>query len=532
MRLIADANYRPVPLVPGVDGKSGKPVDLSYSSLRSVSPIHLEYLRNMGVTASMSFSILRGTQLWGLISCHHRTPRRVPFGVRNTCTLLAQMLSLQLAAQEHASDYEERIALKSRYSHLLALMAQADNFADALEQHPDELIGFVPSSGAAVIFEGRCLLMGATPTQEQVLRLAEWLGEAGLEVFHSRELSRDFAEASRYTDKASGLLAISISKLFRSYVMWFRPEVVETVTWSGNPQKPVEPTPEGGRLNPRKSFAAWSEILRNQSSRWSEPELATVAELRNSILGIVLRKAEELAELSAELQRSNKELEAFSYSVSHDLRAPFRHIVGYAELLKDSEAKNLSSEGFRFINTVIESAHFAGSLVDNLLNFSKIGRSALTYTIVPMGRLVSELQSDVAVEMPDRNITWKVEQLPSVRGDLLMLRLVWQNLISNAVKYTRDRAEAEIEIGCRLVGPEWEFHIRDNGAGFDEQFAGKLFGVFQRLHRMEDFEGTGIGLANVRRIIGRHGGRTWAKGAVNAGATFYFTLPAGKENDG
>jgi light-regulated signal transduction histidine kinase (bacteriophytochrome) len=389
------------------------------------------------------------------------------------------------------------------------------------------------AAGGAVCFENEVHLVGRTPGVEQVRGLVEWLGNEGArerEVYATSSLAEAYGPAKEFLGTGAGLLAISISKLHRSYVLWFRPEVVATVKWGGDPRKPVGEVEYGAgtavRLHPRKSFEIWKETVRGRSTPWRQSEVETAAGLRNSVVGIVLRRAEELAELSQELERSNKELEAFSYSVSHDLRAPFRHIVGFSELLKEMEGARLTDTGRRYVETIIDSAHFAGTLVDNLLTFSQMGRNALHPVGVDSGALVREVIRDMQPDLGGRKIELRVaDRMPVVSADLIMLRLVFQNLIGNAVKYTRPREEAAVEIGVTEGEGEWVFHVRDNGVGFDMQYSDKLFGVFQRLHRMEDFEGTGIGLANVRRVIARHGGRTWAEGAVDRGATFYFSLP-------
>jgi two-component system, chemotaxis family, sensor kinase Cph1 len=308
-------------------------------------------------------------------------------------------------------------------------------------------------------------------------------------------------------------------------VLWFRPEVVQTVKWGGDPNKPVQETAGAARLHPRQSFEIWKETVRGRSLSWDQSEIEAVKELRNAVVGIVLRRAEELASISDELKRSNKELEAFSYSVSHDLRAPFRHIVGYSELLKKQEGNQLTERGRRYVDTIIESALTAGTLVDNLLSFSQMGRTSLRPRRIDMERLADEVRQRLALDVGDRRITWQIGELPSVMADPMMIRLVLENLLSNAVKYTRPRKDAHIEIGSYRENGELVFFVRDNGVGFDMMYVGKLFGVFQRLHRIEEFEGTGIGLANVRRIVERHGGRSWAEGASDRGATFYFSLP-------
>ena len=525
LRLIADSRYRAVPIAASPD--ASKPLDLSFASLRSVSPVHLEYLRNMGVAASMSLSVIEDGKLWGLISCHHRTPRTVPFEIRAACDFLGQAFSIKLAALDHAREYERRIQLKAIMNGLLAGMAQERDFIEGLTSNPDDLLAFAGADGAAVMYEGRCSLLGSTPHEQQVLAIADWLLGAGrAEVYQTDCLSTLMPESDHLRRTASGLLAVSISQVHKSYVLWFRQEVVQTVTWGGDPTKPVEASPDGPlRLHPRKSFEAWRETVRGRSLPWRQAEIDTAAELRNAIIAIVLKKAEELAGLTAELQRSNKELEAFSYSVSHDLRAPFRHIVGYSELLRQHLGPSIDRQSERYVSTIIDSAHSAGMLVDHLLNYSRIGRSKLYISRVDMNALVREAIRDAKLDEPHRNIEWTVADLPVVAGDLSMMRVAVTNLVSNAVKYTRNRDTARIEIGRRDEASEIVFYVKDNGVGFNQKYVDKLFGVFQRLHREEEFEGSGIGLANVRRIIARHGGRTWAEGMLGEGATFFFSLP-------
>ncbi len=231
-------------------------------------------------------------------------------------------------------------------------------------------------------------------------------------------------------------------------------------------------------------------------------------------------------ERTLQLESANKELEAFSYSVSHDLRAPLRHIDGFVDMLRKSSQENISASGQRYLDIISGAAKRMGVLIDDLLVFSRMGRAEMRRTQVKMDGLVAETLSEMAQDLQGRIIEWDIAPLPDVNGDRAMLKQVWVNLISNAVKYTRDRSPAKITIRSReLNEDELEFSVRDNGAGFDMQYAGKLFGVFQRLHLNEEFEGTGIGLANVRRIILRHGGNTRAEGKINEGATFYFTMP-------
>jgi light-regulated signal transduction histidine kinase (bacteriophytochrome) len=364
-------------------------------------------------------------------------------------------------------------------------------------------------------------LYGNTPARAQVMELASWLAEQQNDVFHSDNVGRDIPQLALGT-VGSGVLAVSISEIHPNFLIWFKPERSQIVKWAGRPDKTIA---DSGSLSPRQSFEQWQQIVEGFSTPWNPSEIEGVQELRLAILGIVLRKAEELAQLSEDLERSNKELEAFSYSVSHDLRAPLRHIAGYAELLTEMEGPTLSERGRRFLSTIEESARFAGTLVDNLLSFSQMGRSAMRFTDVNLSAVIASIQAEMAPDYEGREIEWTFESLPVVVADPAFLHLALRNLIANAIKYTRNQPAATIEVTVQERDTDTVISVRDNGVGFDMQYVGKLFGVFQRLHRMEEFEGTGIGLANVRRIVERHGGTVWALGEVGKGATFYISLP-------
>lgn len=525
IRVIENANYEASPLVPASNPVTGKPLDLSYSALRSVSPVHLQYMRNMGTPASMSISVVVRGKLWGLVSCHHAEPRPVGYQVRTACELLGSVVSLQIEAREAHADTHRRLGLRHQVVQLLSAMADRDSVAEGLLAVPDTFLGFASAHGAAIVSEGRCEVLGDTPPQVAIEALVQWLGRDGAEdVFQSNNTGRDVPERCGIAEHCAGVLAIAISKVHNHYLLWFRPEHAHTVSWAGRPEKTIGPE---GKLNPRYSFEQWQESVRGYSIPWDSLEVDAVVELRTAVLGIVLRKAEEMAALAGELKKSNKELEAFSYSVSHDLRAPLRHIAGYAELLTDFDGANLSDRGLRFLEHIGDSARFAGTLVDNLLSFSQMGRAALRHSDVNLEALVQAIQVEMAPDFEGRNVTWRIGELPAVLGDAAFLHLALRNLVSNALKYSRDRDPAIIEIGSEpsTAAGETVVFVRDNGVGFDMAYAGKLFGVFQRLHRMEEFEGTGIGLASVRRIVERHHGRVWAEGVPDEGATFYFALP-------
>jgi light-regulated signal transduction histidine kinase (bacteriophytochrome) len=528
VRIIPNVDYEPSPLVSPAAAGSIPALDLSASILRSVSPVHRAYMRNMGTACSMSVSILVEGALWGLVSCHHHEPRYVPLRLRSACDFVMQVVGSQIESQQNGEHLRRVLRARSIQARLLAAMAASEHYLDGLIENSPLLMELTDADGAAIVMGNTVRLFGLTPTEAQVSALTAWLKE---DLFVSSRLGELYSAGAAFAGTASGVVAASLSKLHCTYVLWFRREVVATVRWAGDPQKPALPEgatslAPGVTVSPRHSFEEWQQTVRGQSAPWSREAVAAVAEFRAAVLEIVLKRAEELAQLAAGLKVANEELEAFSYSVSHDLRAPFRHISGFSEMLREEEAGRMSEKGHRYLSTIISSARFAGLLVDSLLDFSRIARTQMHVLSFDMEQLVDkEWEAVLADDGAGRSIQFTRTDLPRVQGDPHLLGLVMRNLLANAVKYTGKTDPAIIEVSARTEGQEFIFAVKDNGVGFDQQYAGKLFGVFQRLHRAEDFEGTGIGLANVRRIVARHGGRTWAQGETGKGATFFFSLP-------
>jgi chemotaxis family two-component system sensor kinase Cph1 len=527
LRLIPDANYTPVRIEPALSPLDNAPLDLSFAALRSVSPVHLEYMRNMGTLSSMSISILVDGALWGLISCHNAEPRGVNAQVRSACDFLGQLVSLQVASRERSAQTARRMELKQVEVGLVARLSQAEAFQDALVANGPAWLRITGSQGAALVTPDRLVTHGLTPSHPELQELVRWLHERGVtEIFATESLSAHWPQAEAFAGPASGLLAASISQLHPSYIMWFREEVVRTVKWAGEPTKAALRSPE--RLHPRQSFELWKQQVRLQSLPWDKVEVDSARDFRHSIIDFVLRRAEERAALSEQLLASNKELEAFTYSISHDLRAPFRHITGYASLL-DSELGGLHDKPAHYLRSIQEAATSAGQLVDDLLNFSQLGRTSINPTRVDVQKMVREIRTSMATDVAGRNIQWDIGELPAVEADAPMLRQVLSNLLDNAVKYTVGRDPARISVRGEAANGKVRYTVADNGVGFDMAYVGKLFGVFRRLHRTEDFPGTGIGLALIRRIVERHGGTVFAQGELDAGATFGFTLPCKQE---
>ena len=324
-----------------------------------------------------------------------------------------------------------------------------------------------------------------------------------------------FLEVNAAFEQQTGLVAAQGKRMRelapRHEAHWF--ETYGEIALTGEPKR---------FQNRAEQLGRWYDVY---AFRYGDPQARQVAILFNDITDRK-RVEQEVQAVNRKLQEANKELEAFSYSVSHDLRAPLRHLDGFVKLLRKHEEGRLDATASRYLDVIAQSAAKMGRLIDDLLAFSRTGRADLQMQEVALDDLVRETQRELAAR-DHRRITWQLMPLPAVRGDPALLRLVWTNLLSNAVKYTAPRPEAQIEIGA-TPGENGEVvcFVRDNGVGFDARYTDKLFGVFQRLHRDDEFEGTGIGLATVRRIVHRHGGRVWAEGEVDRGATFYLSLKA------
>jgi len=526
VRLLFDVNSEPALIIPMLHPERKLPLDMTYTSNRGVSPIHIEYLKNMGVEATLNIAIILNEQLWGLIACHHYSPKYLDYSVRVTCQFIGQIFSGHLALQS-ANHYRESV-LKSNIirTKLFEQMSLDYDILDGLSQEEQSIIDLVNCTGAAVVTENKTILIGSTPSEQEIRALTIWLEEKTEKaVFATNELPNIYAPALGFKNLAAGLMAIKFAINPNEFVIWFRPETVEEVAWGGNPDKSVIQKEAGQRLSPRKSFEKWKVLVKNTARPWQKYELDAAIALRNDIKEFILQKFHEVKQLNQKMTEAYKELESFSYSVSHDLRAPLRNIDGFAQILKEDYSDKLDEYGIEVLNVIIESTSKMSGLINDILSFSRLGSATLIFNELDTRKMLNTLFNELTT-IKKNNINFSMEaNLSTVYGDESLLKQLFSNLLSNAIKYSNQEEKPAIEVTSSTDEKHTIIAIKDNGIGLDMKYAKKIFGVFNRLVGEEEFEGTGIGLAIVHRISERHGGQVSVTSEVGVGTTFFVKLP-------
>jgi light-regulated signal transduction histidine kinase (bacteriophytochrome) len=531
-RQIPDVGYTPVSLI-----QSGpEPIDLSAAGLRSVSPFHIEYLRNMGVGASMSVSILRNDKLWGLVACHHRTPHYVPPELRQASVLLAQLVAWQLTFLEDAEIMRRRAGISEIETTLLQESTAGRDYRDGLLRKSTELLELLRAGGLVISRGGSLTTLGETPAEARLVDLMGWLSQRGPEVFETDHLSAHYPPATDWSE-AAGIVAVPLGGGPNNLMVWFRPEIARTVTWGGNPQKAVEPDAATGRLSPRLSFDAWTETVRGRSRPWERHEVAAANSLRDMVADIIVQRSLELEEINARLVRTNEELEAFAYVASHDLKEPLRQIETFSSLLQRvfDQRSPPGADPKRWFSGIQASSRRLRTLIDDLADYSRLGRHADPFAPYALEDVLNEVRTDLGAQIDALGATIVSGPLPVIMCDHTQMRQVLQNLISNALKYRHpDRAPSitieavvcPVRGGSRLAElPYLEIRVGDNGLGFADRHRSRIFEPFQRLHSADTYEGSGIGLAICRKILDRHGGTITATSEIGVGSWFIVTIP-------
>ena len=561
VRPLPDAQGELSEMVPLLNPDTQRPLGMTHCALRGASVMYTEYLQNMGVAATLTMPIIRDGALWGLIACHHYTPRAMPHPMRCAAEFLAQLASLEIAQAELREDLQYRLKIDAAHLAVLARAASEGELSVAGPASPNLLDG-IHAEGVAVFQQARWIMAGRTPDEKQLKPLAAWLRERieqapdGLQAYATDALGAMYPAAAEFAALSSGVLATAVSRHVDSpLIVWFRGEQVQTFRWAGNPhEKPSAAGPLGPRLTPRRSFDLWQEQVRGRSAPWRKVELEAAQQLRRMVMDLVVVRAEQLAQANTELARSNAELDAFAFVAGHDLKEPLRGINKYAHhLLEDARAGRVQDP--ERVGLLLRMTLRMDTLLNALLHFSRVGRQVLDLEDTDLGPVLVEAMEMLGARLAESRIEVRVPRpLPVAHCDRVRVREVIANLISNAAKYN-DKAQTWVEIGyiephdgplalagaARPARPastpaearnDTLFYVRDNGIGIEARHKDRVFEIFKRLHPQDAFGGgSGAGLTIARKMVEQHRGRIWFDSIPGQGATFYFTLPGVRSLD-
>jgi light-regulated signal transduction histidine kinase (bacteriophytochrome) len=483
LRHLPDADYVPVPLVPRID----EPVDMSVSLLRHVSVMHTGWLKNIRARAAMVMPLMKDGRLWGVMTCmHHAGPKHVAYETRTAVEFLSNMVSLQMAEQEDRDTAAYRRRMQDAVAVMVNQMTQEPEYQNGLIRGGVTLHGWMDAPGAALVTEDGVRLLGDAPTEAEVRGIAAWLQEQhdAAPVFATDRLPKLYAAAEAFKAAASGLLAARPIRSRHEFVMWFRPELVHTVNWAGDPRKPVQVTVVDGeaRLTPRTSFELWKQEVRGRSAAWLDCEIEAAGALRQVMAEVVLIR------LNEELRRSNSELDTFAYGASHDLKEPLRGIYNFATFLQRSADAKLTGEEAGRIQTILRLTRRMDDLTDALLQYSRIGRTDFDLEAVDLNELLRQTLDLLAPRIAETKTEIRTPHpLPALKTDARMLTGVFSELIINAMKSTdRPAGERWIEIGWRHQDGRRVFYVPDDGIGIAKQHQEQVFQIFRRLHPRDE----------------------------------------------
>lgn len=526
-RIIADVNSIPSKIVTLADGEP-QPLNLTCSQLRAVSPIHIQYLKNMGVASSFSISLMYKKELWGLIACHSYTPRYIDYKARESAKLIGQILSSALEFRQDEENQQLQDQLFANVEKISKQMQRSNSLEDALTTDEVSILNVTYADGAVLIYEGNTFKFGKVPNDDQLAGLLQWIKTDVTDTFFCTDhLSNKYTPALKYKDIASGIIVSAISKEMGEYMIWFKPEQLKQITWAGNPEKPAE-VDNNGMLNisPRTSFEAWAETVTARSAAWSNEEVKAVIRLKEELTYAINQKASAIRQLNEKLKQAYEELDTFSFTISHDLKNPISVIKSYAQLL--TRDASIRPEALRVIDRIVDRADKMNYMINEVLDYSRIGRSEIDFMDVKIGPMVNDIIKDLSLVYDTARLQITIGETPVVKGDPIMLLQVFANLLSNAIKYSQRADPQQISIEGKITDTGVLYRIKDNGLGIDIKQLPRIFELFNRTDNVKDIEGSGVGLAIVKRIVEKHRGKIWVDSELGKGSTFYveFSNPA------
>jgi chemotaxis family two-component system sensor kinase Cph1 len=521
-RLIADVNSTNSPIIGAMNDK---PLNLTHASLRAVSPIHIQYLRNMGVESSFSISLMSGTELWGLIVCHNYSPRFINYKAREAAKLLGEILSSALEYRQGEEDSELFLNLNNNVNLLVETLEKEEDVGAALIRNVSRLQALISADGVAIVYDQSVTTYGITPADQEIREISFWLkANMATAVYSTHRFPQIYTPAMKYSELSSGILAYMLSAEQSEFIIWFKPEQINHISWAGNPEKAFTVNTDGlALLSPRHSFESWSALMQNTSVKWNRAELTAVLNLGEHVSYIVKRKVNEIRRLNELLSQSYDELNIFSYTVTHDLRTPLAAIKSYAELLMINN-KSLDDQAVKVLGRINACADRMALLMKEILNYSMLGKADIKTDHVNMSDMLLSIKAEVIEGLQPENLIFEIGDTPDLTGDQSLLNQVFTNLINNAVKYSAHANPSKVTVRGTQKGNDIIYSITDNGIGIDEKYASLVFELFKRMDNVKGFEGTGVGLAIVKRIMEKHNGKVWFESKLGMGTTFYLSF--------
>ena len=521
-RLIADVQVETAAISTSADNDA--PLDLSFSQLRAVSPIHIQYLKNMGVCSSFSISLLYKEELWGLIACHNYTPRFIDYKSRDTSKMLGQILSSALEFRQDEENHIIQQIYEANISQLAKSLQKHVSIIDALTCDEITILNMTNASGCILVYEGMTTLLGQCPNQMQIEGLLDFIKNNIKDAIYSTaSLSELYPTAKEFEKVASGLMLVVLSNMEENYIIWLKPESKQTMNWAGNPEKPVEVN-QGGYMNlsPRRSFETWAEVVSGTSENWSLTEKNSVKRLKEEITYSINEKAGVIKSMNERLKSAYEELDTFSYTVSHDLKSPISAILGYAQIIAGD--KSADNKWGTIASRIESRADQMNLMINEILEYSRIGRSEIEYKTINARFLIEEIVKDLQAIYTVLELTTHIGDTPQLRGDPMMVSQVFANLLGNAAKYSQESKPAVIRISGSESDATVTYIIEDNGMGIPEADLPHIFELFNRMSNVKELEGSDLGLAIVKRLIELHNVHLRVESEVGKGNKFFISF--------